>query len=109
MTSMSAIVACLLFSATAVESAPRHPDAVSIFHCHFDQEWDSNFDEWPDNWTRRTGPGYPHPFLRLRAEALGRGERDVLRRAVGLREHAVPESLGRALEPFHFGCGLHGG
>ena len=49
----------------------------------------------------------PHPLGGLRPEALGRRQRDVLGRAVGLREHAVPEPLRRALELLDLGGGLH--
>ena len=38
----------------------RYPEAATVFHCTFDASWDANFDEWPDNWTRRRGPGFPH-------------------------------------------------
>src|SRR4051794_37326760 len=56
---------------------------------------------------RVAGPGDAHPLLGLRTEALGRGERDVLGGAVGLREQAVPERPGRALETLDLGRGLH--
>jgi hypothetical protein len=57
--SMPALITLLVLSA-GVEHAPRHPDAVSIFSCDFGRGWDGNYDEWPDNWTRRKGPDYPH-------------------------------------------------
>jgi hypothetical protein len=34
-------------------------DAREVFHCDFGADWDANFDEWPDRWTRQSGPGYP--------------------------------------------------
>ncbi len=38
----------------------RWPTDQEVFHCTFDQEnWDKNFDHWPDRWTRHQGPGYP--------------------------------------------------
>ncbi len=39
---------------------PRHPDAVEIFDCKFDDKWDVNYDRWPDKWRRQLGPGLPH-------------------------------------------------
>jgi hypothetical protein len=34
--------------------------AKMVFSCAFDNVSDENQDGWPDNWTRRTGSGYPH-------------------------------------------------
>ncbi|MBN2021219.1 MAG: hypothetical protein JW809_00355 [Pirellulales bacterium] len=48
---------------TAGPSAPldaRYPGAKPVFECDFGQAWDVNFDGWPDHWTRRQGPGFPH-------------------------------------------------
>jgi hypothetical protein len=33
---------------------------VEIYSSGFEQDTDRNFDGWPDDWTRRRGPGYPH-------------------------------------------------
>jgi hypothetical protein len=30
-----------------------------VFYSNFDSTCDTNFDAWPDGWTRRRGPGYP--------------------------------------------------
>jgi len=38
----------------------RYPDGTEVFRCPFDPSWDENFDGWPDGWTRRRGPGFPH-------------------------------------------------
>jgi len=38
----------------------RFAGAKTVFECDFGGEWDGNFDGWPDNWTRRRGPGFPH-------------------------------------------------
>ncbi len=38
----------------------RYPGAAEIFHCPFDAPWDKNFDDWPDEWSRRRGRGFPH-------------------------------------------------
>jgi hypothetical protein len=43
----------------------RYPQAVAIYSCGFEQPTDRNYDGWPDEWTRRRGPGYPH-YLSLR-------------------------------------------
>lgn len=37
----------------------RHPEAIELFQCDFEEDADRNYDLWPDQWTRRTGPGYP--------------------------------------------------
>ncbi len=42
----------------------RHPDAVEVFHCTFDDAWDANYDEWPDHWVRKQGRDYPH-YLKI--------------------------------------------
>jgi hypothetical protein len=48
--------------------ADRHPDAVEVFHCDFEENgrrnWDANHDLMPDGWTRKTGRGYPH-YLKM--------------------------------------------
>ena len=31
-----------------------------VFQCDFEVEQDENYDNWPDHWLRRRGPGYPH-------------------------------------------------
>ena len=38
----------------------RYPGATEVFHCPFDEAWDTNFDGVPDRWIRRKGPGFPH-------------------------------------------------
>jgi hypothetical protein len=38
----------------------RHPDAVTIYQCDFEQASDEDYDKWPDGWTRRRGSGFPH-------------------------------------------------
>src|SRR3954469_14718188 len=37
-----------------------YPDSVTVFHCAFGEDWDVNYDLWPDRWVRKTGLGYPH-------------------------------------------------
>lgn len=38
----------------------RYPDATALFECNFGEADDVNYDGWPDQWSRRHGPGYPH-------------------------------------------------
>jgi hypothetical protein len=37
----------------------RYPEAITLFASTFDEKADTNFDQWPDAWTRRRGPGFP--------------------------------------------------
>ncbi|MEX0791869.1 MAG: hypothetical protein WD045_01945 [Pirellulaceae bacterium] len=37
----------------------RHPEAVELFACEFGVDVDQNYDQWPDEWTRRGGPRFP--------------------------------------------------
>ena len=55
-----ALLASLILPAAAACGEERAADAVSVFHCAFDQAWDVNFDRWPDRWVRQTGVKYPH-------------------------------------------------
>ncbi len=57
----------LLIAVASVGTSPdtpypdaRYPDTTELFRCSFDGSWDSNFDSWPDRWTRRRGRGFPH-------------------------------------------------
>jgi hypothetical protein len=47
-----------------------------------------------------------HPFLGLRREALGRRQRDVLGRALGFRQQAVPQGARRGLEVLYVVYGV---
>ncbi|MEN1678351.1 MAG: hypothetical protein AAGJ46_02075 [Planctomycetota bacterium] len=39
----------------------RPADAMEVWSCAFDDDnWDVNYDRWPDRWRRQSGPGYPH-------------------------------------------------
>ncbi len=54
----------------------RYPEATEVFHCTFDETWDANYDGWPDQWTRRRGPGYPHYVdIRISEEPAPAGTR----------------------------------
>lgn len=35
-------------------------ESVEVFRCNFGQDWDVNYDNWPDRWTRHEGPKHPH-------------------------------------------------
>ncbi|MFM2093042.1 MAG: hypothetical protein RIS70_166 [Planctomycetota bacterium] len=58
-----------------VNSGPVSPDPASpdqgtrglstiIYACNFSEQFDSNYDGWPDHWTRRRGAGFP-PYLKV--------------------------------------------
>jgi len=59
---MSTFVVSLLIVAAspAAPIAERYPEAVEIFSARFDELADRDYDGWPDHWTRRHGPGFPH-------------------------------------------------
>ncbi len=57
----------------------RYPEATAVFSCTFDASWDTNFDEWPDNWTRRQGPGFPSYVKMALAKEAGPPSRNCLR------------------------------
>ncbi len=54
------VFAALILSANVVAEETRHPDAVPVFQCTFGDDWDVNYDSWPDRWVRKTGSGLPH-------------------------------------------------
>jgi hypothetical protein len=56
---LCAIVAGLILSVNVVAEETRHPDAVPVFQCTFGDDWDVNYDQWPDRWVRKTGLGLP--------------------------------------------------
>jgi hypothetical protein len=39
--------------------APTAPQGDTVFATGFDEESDTNYDTWPDGWTRRRGEGFP--------------------------------------------------
>ncbi len=66
----------LLADGATVPLDTRFPDGAEVFHCTFDSSWDANFDGWPDQWTRRRGPGYPHYIeMQIREEPSPAGNR----------------------------------
>lgn len=59
---MSFALIPLMVIAAGWKDAPieeRHPEAIELFQCDFEEDTDLNYDLWPDQWTRRSGPGYP--------------------------------------------------
>jgi hypothetical protein len=52
--------AALIVQGLARIGEARQSDSVTIFHCDFGEEWDVNYDGWPDRWDRKTGADYPH-------------------------------------------------
>src|SRR5215210_5938839 len=57
---LGALLATLILSTCALADEARHPDAVPVFRCTFGDDWDVNYDGWPDRWVRKTGSGLPH-------------------------------------------------
>ena len=55
-----ALAVGLILSGAGVAEETRHPDAAPIFQCTFGEDWDVNYDGWPDRWVRKTGSGLPH-------------------------------------------------
>jgi hypothetical protein len=57
---LCALVVTLILPAVAAGREAPPGDAVRVFHCTFGEQWDVNYDAWPDRWIRKTGPDYPH-------------------------------------------------
>ncbi len=74
------VLLSLLVVATAPDAPAggRYPGAAEVFHCTFDDSWDRDYDGWPDRWTRRQGPGFPH-YVRifLSPEPVPAGDRSL--------------------------------
>lgn len=54
-----ALLSALILSAHAAAGDDRHSDAVPVFRCQFAENWDVNYDGWPDRWVRKSGTGFP--------------------------------------------------
>ncbi|MDZ4821193.1 MAG: hypothetical protein SGJ20_19710 [Planctomycetota bacterium] len=55
---------------------PRPAEAVELFSCGFGQNWDQNFDNWPDRWVREHSIRYPHYLpIKLVTTPAPRGDR----------------------------------
>ena len=57
---LSAVAAAVIVLAAPCASDGRQSDSVTVFHCAFGDDWDVNYDGWPDRWERKTGIDYPH-------------------------------------------------
>src|SRR5262245_43069438 len=58
--SLCALIGVLIVLVAARVSEGKTADSVSVFHCTFGDDWDVNYDRWPDPWVRRSGIEYPH-------------------------------------------------
>ncbi|MCC9606930.1 hypothetical protein LOC68_15400 [Blastopirellula sp. JC732] len=71
----------LLLAAMPQAEAPidaRHPEAIQLYHCDFSQNFDLNYDEWPDQWTRRGGVGFPRYLdIKVTEEDSAVGDRSL--------------------------------
>jgi hypothetical protein len=54
------LLASLILPIAAGGGEGRLADAVNVFHCSFGDDWDVDYDRWPDRWVRKTGLDYPH-------------------------------------------------
>lgn len=74
---MSNLLTLLIVAAAlAAPIEQRYPDAVAVYSTGFESEADGDFDDWPDNWVRRRGPGFPHYLaIRISQEACAEGQR----------------------------------
>jgi hypothetical protein len=62
MSTLSSLLILSALSAPANEGKvhpTRDVDAVEIFSCTFNDDWDVNYDDWPDRWKRITGVDMP--------------------------------------------------
>ncbi|MHB1036934.1 MAG: hypothetical protein ACYC35_20120 [Pirellulales bacterium] len=58
---MNVLLTLLILSAAgAAPSDSPYPDAVELFRCRFNGPLDADYDGWPDHWTRKVGPAFPH-------------------------------------------------
>ena len=59
-TTFAWISAGVIVPSMATAGEARHANAVGVFHCTFGEDWDVNYDHWPDRWVRATGNDFPH-------------------------------------------------
>ncbi|MGM0486436.1 MAG: hypothetical protein ACQESR_06710 [Planctomycetota bacterium] len=67
-----------LFLPTQVDPAIEHRYSETVFETSFDQACDTNYDKWPDNWTRRKGTGFPE-YVNIRIDDSESAESRCLR------------------------------
>jgi hypothetical protein len=56
----AAILAASIVSTAVSSGDASDADEVNVFRCSFGDDWDVNYDRWPDRWIRDTSPDYPH-------------------------------------------------
>lgn len=57
----SVLLSLLIVAASPSASIGGHdPQAEEVLRAAFAQSSDEDYDGWPDHWTRRHGPGFPH-------------------------------------------------
>jgi hypothetical protein len=49
-----ALLAALILSPLAAHGEGLPAEAVNVFHCTFGNDWDVDYDAWPDRWFRKT-------------------------------------------------------
>lgn len=76
---MSIVSTLVILSAGWVApTAVQNPDAVPLYHCGFEQDADVDYDNWPDAWSRRRGPGFPHYVpVRISSDEAAEGKRSL--------------------------------
>jgi hypothetical protein len=58
--SLRALFAALLIVVSPLAASARNADTIPVFNCTFGDDWDVNYDSWPDRWSRKEGPDFPH-------------------------------------------------
>jgi hypothetical protein len=73
-----------------------------VYRCDFEEADDINYDLWPDDWTRRSGRGYPK-YIKVEitdVDPIAEGKRclrmDLDGGAVSLYSPYIPISRGSA-------------
>jgi hypothetical protein len=63
-------VLAILSTVSATHTGATQTESSIVFHTDFESGVDANFDDWPDQWTRRRDRGYPAyiPIQIVRAE-----------------------------------------
>ncbi len=49
----------ILSTPASTPNVTDQSQADRVYHCDFEEPFDRNFDNWPDDWTRRRGQGFP--------------------------------------------------
>jgi hypothetical protein len=57
---LRALCVMLSLGLAPVPASARNADTIPVFHCTFGDDWDVNYDSWPDRWSRKEGPDFPH-------------------------------------------------